>query len=206
MNRLQTLTHALTVLMLALGLAACGGDSHDHGDHTEKSAQGEAAAHALGSTGPHGGAMGVVGDHVAHIEAAHDDLAGRVTLYVVGEDGTDLALDRPPVLSLLTDGGSTQVTATAVGKAWVFEHEALKEEPDKARFRLAIGGRTYQPDMPCAHDHEGEHEHEAEAEHDEHGGHEHEAEAEHDEHGGHEAEAEAEHDDDGGHDHEHEHE
>ena len=75
---------------------------------------------------------------------------------LLGQEPFDIhdALDGPPVLNLLAEGGSASVEPTAIGSAWVFEHEALAGHPEKARFRLALGGKTYIVDMPCAHDHD----------------------------------------------------
>ena len=93
--------------------------------------------HDAETAGPHGGALANVGTSAARLEALHDDVLGQVTVYVLDETDGMLTLDQPPVLNMVTDEGSVQVQATAVGGAWVFESDDLLDEPEKARFRLA---------------------------------------------------------------------
>jgi hypothetical protein len=148
----------ITILFCSLALVACGEKTQPVADGGSPGANGAEAVHDHEAPGPHGGATAVVGDHVAHLEAIHDDVLGQVTVYVMDTNDDLLKLDQEPVLNLVTDAGSAQVQPTAVGGAWVFEHEALVKHPEKARFRLVLGGKTYRIDMPCAHDHahEGE--------------------------------------------------
>ncbi len=165
MIHLAPLARLLSVLLLVSALAACGGDTTEHADPAGGGTHADDGGHDH-EQGPHGGAIAVVGDEVAHLEALHDEDAGQVTVYVLGEDNAVVALDQPPLLNLVTDEGSRQVKAVAVGEAWLFEDAALLGEPEKARFRLVIAGKTYQPDMPCSHEHGADGEHG-----DEHGGH-----------------------------------
>lgn len=143
----------LTVLLLCLGVAACGGDTTDSDSGAADPHAGE-DAHDHGAPGPHGGAIAVVGDHLAHLEALHDDVLGQVTVYVMDTSDNLLQLDPAPVLNMVTDEGSAQVKPIAVGGAWIFEHDALMEHPEKARFRIVISGKSYTVDMPCSHEHE----------------------------------------------------
>ena len=124
------------------------------GDSTPTShADGTDGDHDAEAAGPHGGAMANVGTSAARLEALHDDVLGQVTIYVLDEADGMLTLDQPPVLNMVTDEGSVQMQATAVGGAWVFEGDDLLDEPAKARFRLALAGKTWTVDMPCSHDH-----------------------------------------------------
>lgn len=149
-----------TTLLLSLALVACGGDSGPAPDGGAAGPHAAEAAHDHGAPGPHGGAIAVVGDHVAHLEALHDEALGRVTVYVMDTNDEELELDQEPLLGLLTDAGSTQVRPTARGDAWIFEHGALQGHPEQARFRIVLAGRTYRVDMPCSHEDEHEHGHE----------------------------------------------
>ena len=142
-----------TTLLLSLALVSCGGETGPAPDGGPGDPHAAESAHDHGAPGPHGGAIAVVGDHVAHLEALHDEVLGQVTVYVMDTDHDRVALDQEPLLGLLTDAGSIQVRPTARGDAWVFEHGALQGHPEQARFRVVIGGKTYRIDMPWSHDH-----------------------------------------------------
>jgi hypothetical protein len=143
-------------LLVALSLGACGKDEPassppSPGDGHEKEAE-----HAH-EKGPHGGALIVVGEEAAHLEVLHDEEAGRVTVHVLGGDMKPLAIPTPLVLNFSHDGKPVQLQGTPEGAAggnasvWVFVDEALKGEPEGARFRAVIGGKTYSPSMEHAH-------------------------------------------------------
>ena len=150
MTTLSPLGRALAVLFFVSALAACGGDpAEPAGTGGIAGSPADEEAHDHGAPGPHGGAIAVVGDHLAHLEALHDDVLGQVTVYVMDTQDQLLSLDPAPVLSLVTDEGSAQVKPTAVGDAWVFEHEALVEHPGKARFRVSLAGQTRFGRAPC---------------------------------------------------------
>ena len=113
-----------TALVLSLFVFGCG-EGHDHADHGDEGLE-EHSEHAS----QHGGEMTILGDHAAHFEVKHDEA---------------------PVLNFVTDAGPQSITATEKDGAWVFSHEALKDEPQKARFLLKIGGKSYSPDFAHKH-------------------------------------------------------
>ncbi len=201
-------TRIATVLFLSLALTACGGDTTESGEGgSDAHVHGPDCDHDAEAAGPHGGAMAAVGTSAAQLEALHDDVLGQVTIYVLDTEGAMLTLDRPPVLNMVTDEGSAQLKPTQIGGAWIFESDDLLDEPEKARFRITLGGKTWTVDMPCSHGHE----HGADCDHeaDEHGhdedGHDddHDHEDGHDDHESghddHEDDHEDGHDDDHGH-------
>ena len=162
---MNTSAHRLVLaLCSAFLLAACGGDTqqteapadphagHDHGSE-----------HAM--EGAHGGEIVEVGDnHLAHLEAVHHEEEGAVEMWLTDVDGNPIEPDEAPALNLVTESGSERVTGVKAEGGWRFTHEALKAEPENARFRLTLKGQVYTPELACG-DHEG---------HDDHEGHEHE--------------------------------
>jgi catabolite regulation protein CreA len=194
MNRF---TRISTTFLLSLALTACGGDTTEPtGDSATADihVHGADCEHDAEAVGPHGGALAAVGTSAARLEALHDDVLGQVTVYVLDTEGAMLTLDQPPVLNMVTDEGSAQLKPTQIGGAWVFESDDLLDEPQKARFRIALAGKSWTVDMPCSHEHDAEHgaEHEGDehvevdhdhATHDDHG---HEKGDDDDEHGSHE--------------------
>ena len=134
-----------TALVLSLFVFGCG-EGHDHADHGDEGLE-EHSEHAS----QHGGEMTILGDHAAHFEVKHDDGAGTVTVWVSDGDMKPTKPDEAPVLNFVTDAGPQSITATEKDGAWVFSHEALKDEPQKARFLLKIGGKSYSPDFAHKH-------------------------------------------------------
>jgi hypothetical protein len=95
--------------------------------------------------------MADVGDHAAHLEALHDASGGTVTIWLTDTDGTPVVPDEDPVLNFVTDDGSVKIVGVAADGGWRFAHEALAGHPERARFRLGIGGKSYTTDLPDAH-------------------------------------------------------
>ncbi len=97
--------------------------------------------------GPHGGPLLEVGDHVAHIEVLHDEAAGKMTLYVLGQDGkTAVAVEEPPVLKLM--GANDALTTDAVDGeigAFSLSNEALNAHGPEGRITIKLNGKTYNP-------------------------------------------------------------
>jgi hypothetical protein len=140
----------LTMLALALVMAACGGESNEHHQETGEPGGGHGAHVAR-----HGGEVIVLGDHEAHVEAVVDHGAGRISLWVYDGEMGDLEPDAAPVLNLVGRDGPVQVVGTGSGASWTFEDDALEEEPESARFQLVIGGKPYTAELPHDHGHEG---------------------------------------------------
>ena len=148
----------------ALFLGACGDKETGTEGGTETQEEHDEHAHAA----KHGGDLLELGAHVGFLEVKLDHANGRATVWpYLGEEMQDVKLAKAPVLNFKSGAGPVQVTAELEDGVWVFSHEALKGEPEGARFRVVMAGKTYNIDFDHAHDHdEGE-------EHDEHEGHDH---------------------------------
>jgi hypothetical protein len=133
-----------TALVFSLCLFGC--EDHDHGDHAE-TGENEHADHAA----QHGGEISILGDHAAHLEVIHDDEAGTVTVWIFDGDMKPAEPDAAPVFNFVTEEGPQSLEATKKEGAWVFSGEALKGEPQKARFLLKVGGKSYSPDFAHKH-------------------------------------------------------
>jgi hypothetical protein len=173
------------LLALALALAGCGDKATpSSGDESASTPEEEGHSHA---SGPHGGQVVIVGDHVAHIEILHEHGAGEAVVHILDGDMKVREIAEAPVLNLLGESGSIRVVGepgeggSGPASAWRFRHEALAEGAHEGRLRLKIDGKIYTPDF--VHEHEG---HDG----DEHEGHEDDA------HEGHDDDGDAHHDDD----------
>ena len=153
----------VALLALAAFAAGCGPDEPAA---PEAGAPDDAQGHSH-AAGPHGGPMGVVGDHIAHLEAVHDEEGGDVRVWVMDMDNEVLEVEGKFLLNLLTDEGTTQVEGESIGDGWLFADAHLIGHPETARFRFSMGGKSYSVDLP-----HGEHAHEHEEGHAEHGPHE----------------------------------
>jgi hypothetical protein len=107
--------------------------------------------------GPHGGHILEVGDHVAHLEIVHDEAAGRVTLYVLGDDAkTPMPIAKAPEFKLTTKDGPRVIATAPEGAGsgesatFVVVDEVLKGFEPEGRISVEIGGRQYNPEL--AHD------------------------------------------------------
>ena len=190
MNDSASLGRLCLALFLVACVAACGNETPTTNDGAGVEAPASHDEHEGHDhdQGPHGGAIAVIGNDVAHLEAEHDLNLGQVMVYVLTTDNVVIPLDEPPVLNLSTDEGTVQVKAVKMDEGWLFEDDVLLDEPEQARFRLAFNGKTYQSDMPCGHEHDHGHDEGHDEDHD------HDADHEHDE--------DHDHDDDHEHDHE----
>ncbi len=168
------------LLVAGLFLGACGdkaadsdGEAEKHEEHDEHDEHAHAAKH--------GGDLLELGAHDGFLEVLLDHAAGTVTIWpYLGEEMKDVKLSKDPVLNFNSSNGPVQVTAKLTFGVWVFTHEALKGEPEGARFRIVMAGKTYNPAFDHAHDHD---EGEGHDEHDEHEGHDHGEGEGHDEDG-----------------------
>jgi len=143
--------HLTTALVLiSLALFGCGESHEGHGEHAGEGDGHEETAHDTHSA-KHGGELVPLGDHAAHIEVLHDDEAGIVTVYVYDGSLSSMEPDEAPTLNFVTDEGPQQLTAVSQDGAWVFTHEALKDEPQKARFLVKLGSKSYSPDFAHKH-------------------------------------------------------
>ena len=134
-----------TALVLSLFVFGCG-EHHDHAD-PDGEGQEEHAEHAA----QHGGELTILGDHAAHFEVMHDDGAGTVTAWIYDGDMKPAKPDEAPVFNFVTEDGPQSLTAVEKDGAWFFSHEALKGEPEKARFLLKLGGKSYSPEFAHKH-------------------------------------------------------
>ena len=99
----------------------------------------------------HSGLLLEFGNHDGHLEVVVDHATGAVTLYVYDHEMKDMDLDKAPVLIFSSDGTPHQVTGEGEGGLWTFTHDALKGEPEGARFRVHAGGKKFNADW--AHEH-----------------------------------------------------
>jgi len=147
---MKYLTTALVLFSLAL--VGCGKAEEGQGEQPEQGEQAEEQPEEHGAhEAKHGGELVALGDHAAHIEVLHDDGAGTVTVYVYDGAVEPMEPDAAPVFNFVTDEGPQSVTAVATDGAWIFTHEALKDEPQKARFLVKLGGKSYSPDFAHKH-------------------------------------------------------
>jgi hypothetical protein len=144
--------HTILSLALAAALVACtekGTESHDHDD--------DGHDHGHAHEPKHGGTLIELGDHEAFAEVKLDHDAGKATLWIyIGEDMKPGEPDTAPILNLMAGDKPKQLTATKEGDHWIFSDAALESEPENARLRLVIAGKTHQPPLEHDHDHDGE--------------------------------------------------
>ncbi len=151
----------LATLVLALALGACG-DKHDDHDHDHD-------AHA---SGPHGGQILEVGDHVAHLELLEDHEAQKIVIHTLTEENKALRLKGSPMLTVkfaddLQTIEGTPVDGDATGASeWHFRHKSLANEYESGTFRVVINEQTYTVEF----EHDEEHGHDEHA-HDDDGDH-----------------------------------
>lgn len=134
------------VPLIALG---CGEEKgHDHEDEGHEEHAHDEHAHEA----KHGGDLITLGDHEGFLEVKLDHDAGKLTVWVyLGEEMKSASLDRAPVLNFKTDSGPKQLTGEASGGKWIFTSDALRGEPEGARFRIVMGGKSYSPEWDHHH-------------------------------------------------------
>ena len=123
-------------------VAGCGGDGG--------TAKVEEEGHA--EEPRHGGKIVVLGDDEAHVEMKVDHAAATVGLWFYDADMKPCAPDEAPVLNAKYPSGLLRLTATpGDDPEWTIRDDALKAEPEHARFQLKIGGKVYTPDLVHVH-------------------------------------------------------
>jgi hypothetical protein len=139
------------VVPLLLICLACGGaeEPAGHGDEHDEEVHDHEAKH--------GGETMVLGEEEAHLEVLVNHGEGFIRVWSYDAEMNVVPLDGPPVLNLKYADGLTRLTAELVpdgedAPCWEFRDEKLKEEPESGRFQIALGGRSYSPDLE--HDHE----------------------------------------------------
>ena len=153
-----------TLILFFAPLLAFAGCS----DEKEPATEGDDEEHAHAAK--HGGALLTLGEHEGFIEVKVYHDAGTLALWVyVGEEMKPGSLDSAPVLNMKTDNGPIQLTGKGSGDTWTFSDQALKGEPEGARFLVALGGKSYSPEW--AHSHEGHEDHDEDEGHEDHEGH-----------------------------------
>ena len=131
----------ILAFLVALAVAGCGADH----DHSEDGGGGhDHSPH-------HDGTLLDLGDHEGHLEVVLDHGAGTMTIWLSNPDRKDLTPDEAPVFSFVADGKPKQLTGKGSGAKWVFTDEALKGEPEKAKFRVKANGTTYTTAFDHAH-------------------------------------------------------
>ena len=140
---MRVLPFVLPAIALLCLVAGCGGNGE-----AEK-ANGENGKKAHEEEGKHGGHLEPLGDDEAHVEMKVDHAAGTVQLWIYDGDVNKCAADEAPVLNAKYASGLVRLTATAGGEDcdWLIRDDALKAEPEQARFLLKIGGKTYTPEL-----------------------------------------------------------
>ncbi|MAE77415.1 MAG: hypothetical protein CMJ85_11160 [Planctomycetes bacterium] len=109
--------------------------------------------------GPHGGKVLEVGAHVAHLEIAHDEAAGKMTIWVLGPDlATPLKLAKPPQLKIASADGPRVIdskpgAAAAGDSIFVAIDKALAEHAPEGRITVEINGKVYNPALTHDHQH-----------------------------------------------------
>ncbi len=109
------------------------------------------SAHDHSAAALHGGSVIELGDHAAFLEVVHDATAATVQVYVTDGNGDPLTPDDAPVLNFTSDGTPAQLVATGEGGTWTFADPALESDPEHARIRIAVAGKTFTPEL--AHQH-----------------------------------------------------
>jgi len=131
------------LLVAGLFLGACGDKAADSDGGAEKHEEHDEHAHAA----KHGGDLLELGAHDGFLEVLLDHANGTVTIWpYLGDEMKDVKLSKDPVLNFKSSVGPVQVTGKLrPDLGWVFTHEALKGEPEGARFRIVMAGKTYNP-------------------------------------------------------------
>ncbi|MHC4958155.1 MAG: hypothetical protein ACYTGN_07240 [Planctomycetota bacterium] len=132
----------LFAFLLALAVAGCGGE-HEH--------SGDGCGEGAHDHSPHDGTLLDLGDHEGHLEVVLDHGSGTATIWLSTPERKDLKAEEAPVFSFVADGKPKQVTGKGSGAKWVFTDEALKGEPEKAKFRVKANGTTYTTAFDHAH-------------------------------------------------------
>jgi len=146
----------ILLLVPALALVACGGEKSP--DQEGESQAGE-APEEHGHEAKWGGDLIVLGDHEGFLEVKLNHDAGMLAVWVyMGEEMKPASLDKAPILNLKTAAGPMQLTGEGEDDEWTFTDECLKGEPESARFRITVEGKSYSPEW--GHQHEGHKEHE----------------------------------------------
>jgi len=193
----------LILIPLAVLFAGCGDkDAETAGAGTKEPEAHDDHAHAA----KHDGDLLELGAHEGFLEVKMDHDAGTVTIWsYLGEEMKDTKLGDVPVLNFKAADKPMQLKGKLQSDgSWQFADASLKGEPEGARFRIVMAGKTYSPEWSHSHDHDG-HDHDGESHGDEeHDGHDHDGEDhddhDHDDHD-HDGEDHDEHDDHDDHDH-----
>ena len=72
----RILLRVVTLAAMGWAFAGCGGSHDDHGDHDH-------GGHGHAHEAPHGGALGMLGNHAFQIEILPQPASGRIDLYVL---------------------------------------------------------------------------------------------------------------------------
>jgi hypothetical protein len=111
------------------------------------------SASQVHAEGPNGGRVIHLGSHLAHLEYTLDENWGVVRLWLHDDRLRPMRFDRRPVINALLDDESVVILGAKEddeGNAvdgWYFEDTALLGLPERTRFRLEVGGRTFTPDL-----------------------------------------------------------
>lgn len=135
----------------AWALSGCGGGDHDHDGHAE-------AGHAHVHHAPHGGALGMIGEHLFQLEVLSNREEGRIELYVLdGEAERFVRIAATEIEGVAKVGDrewrlrfkavANAATGEEIGSSSHFVAEApdLVEEPEfELRFdRLELLGQVF---------------------------------------------------------------
>lgn len=135
---------------MVLSGCAGGGHDHEHDDH---------AGHAHVHQAPHGGALGMIGDHLFQLEVVSNRDAGRIELFVLDGEAERFVRIAAPEIEGVAELGDSEwllrfqavanaATGEEVGNSSHFVAEApnLVDMPEfELRFdRLELLGRTFE--------------------------------------------------------------
>ena len=125
--------------------------AHIHVGHGHTHPSEHATGPHIHGLGPHKGYVLTLGAHLAHVEVVHKPHWGILAIYVYDAAMEPRALDEAPILNIVADGESHQLTAGLANwdgeedGGWHFEDDVLLGETGPARFRLVVDEKTWTP-------------------------------------------------------------
>lgn len=160
------------ITLLVVGLPLTWGCGTEGAKPKAESAGHSEHEHAHSDEGPHHGQLIELGKEEYHAEMLHDDLAHKITIYLLdGSAKKSVAIaEKELTLNIVADGKPQQFKLPAMplsedsaGQSSRFELtdqtlcEALDDPKTTGRLNITIAGKPYAGEV--SHDHEHEHKH-----------------------------------------------